>query len=122
MAKRLGILLVVAVATVAMPGAQNGPVTGGISTFAPDWVFKGSALTGTQQVGAVTWKAENGEIVATPTSPDGGWLMLPSGYQDVQAGGDFKCAGDCKATLVDETIDFWDSRNEKKGGGEHRGG
>ena len=29
-------------------------------------------------------RVENGEIVGTPTAPDGGWLLLDKGYQDVQ--------------------------------------
>ncbi len=91
-------------AAMAMPMVLQGQ----IGTFAPDWTFKGSALTGTQQIGQATWKAENGEIVATPTSPDGGWLLLNGGYQDVEVGGDFKCAGDCKVGVMlrsDKTSD-----------------
>ena len=75
-------------------------LAGQIGTFAPDWKFTGSALTGTQQVGQATWKADNGVIIGTPTSPDGGWLLLPSGYQDVQVGGDFRCAGECKVGVM----------------------
>ena len=40
----------------------------GTGTFVADWTFKGSALTGMQQVGNATWRAENGEIIGTPTS------------------------------------------------------
>jgi hypothetical protein len=79
-----------------MPMALHGQ----IGLFKPDWTFKGPALTGTQQVGQATWKVENGEIVGTPTSPDGGWLLLKDGYQDVEVGGDFKCAGDCKVGVM----------------------
>ena len=75
-------------------------LAGQIGTFAPDWTFKGSALTGTQQIGQATWKAENGVIIGTPTSPDGGWLLLPTGYQDVQVGGHFRCAGACKVGVM----------------------
>ena len=39
---------------------------------------------GLQQVGQATWRAENGEIIGTPTGPEGGWLLLGTGYQDVQ--------------------------------------
>src|SRR5262245_26987437 len=98
MTRRIG-RVIVAVGLSAAPIALVGQ-SGGPGSFPPDWVFKGSALTGTQQVGAATWKAENGEIVGTPSSPDGGWLLLPSGYQDVQAGGYFKCAGDCKVGVM----------------------
>ena len=75
-------------------------LAGQIGTFAPDWTFKGSALAGTQTVGQATWKAENGVIIGTPTSPDGGWLLLPTGYQDVQVGGHFRCAGACKVGVM----------------------
>ena len=33
------------------------------SNFVPDYVFKGSALTGWHKLGAAEWRAENGEIV-----------------------------------------------------------
>src|SRR4030095_3154974 len=89
---RLRILLAVLLAAVAMPMALRGQ----IGPFAPDWTLKGAALTGTQQMGQATWKADNGEIVATATGPDGGWLLLSGGYQDVQVGGEFRGAGDCK--------------------------
>jgi len=95
MRKRLW-LSVAAAAALTMPIALDGQ----IGTFAPDWTFKGSALTGTQQIGQAAWKAENGEIIATPGSPDGGWLLLNGGYQDVEIGGDFKCAGDCKVGVM----------------------
>ena len=93
---RLFLLLLVAAAAAALPMTLHGQ----IGLFAPDWTFKGSALTGTQQIGQATWKAENGEIVGTPTSAEGGWLLLNGGYQDVEVGGDFKCAGDCKVGVM----------------------
>src|SRR3954452_24419835 len=80
-------------ATIAMAGIA---LHGQIGTFAPDWTFKGTALTGMQQVGQAKWSVEGGEIVGTPGSPDGGWLLLPGGYQDVEIAGDFMCAADCK--------------------------
>jgi len=83
-------------AALMMPFAVHGQ----IGTFMPDWTFKGSALTGTQQIGQATWKAENGEIIGTPTAPAGGWLLLPGGYQDVQVGGDLRCAADCRVGVM----------------------
>ena len=64
MSRRIGILIAVC---LALPIVLSGQGVGGPGTFPPDWTFKGAALTGTQQIGGVTWKAENGEIVATPT-------------------------------------------------------
>ena len=96
MSTRHKLVFAAAAAVLALPMALHGQ----IGLFAPDWTFKGSALTGTQQIGQATWKAENGEIVATPSSPDGGWLLLSGGYQDVEIGGEFKCAGDCKVGVM----------------------
>jgi Domain of Unknown Function (DUF1080)/FG-GAP-like repeat/FG-GAP repeat len=69
-------------------------------TFVPDWTFKGSALTGMQQVGHATWRADNGEIIGTPTSPEGGWLLLDKGYQDVQVAAAYRCAAGCTAGIM----------------------
>src|SRR5262245_52894853 len=85
---------------IAIIAAAPTGLVGQIGTFAPDWKFSGSALNGTQQIGQASWKAENGVIIGMPASPDGGWLLLPTGYQDVQVGGDFRCAGACKVGLM----------------------
>ena len=71
-----------------------------LRTFTPDWTFKGSALTGMQQLGAATWRAENGEIIGTPTAPEGGWLLLDKGYQDVQFAAAYRCAAGCTAGVM----------------------
>ena len=46
--------------------------------FVPDYTFRGSSLTGWHTLGHANWRAENGEITATPQTPDGGWLVLSS--------------------------------------------
>ena len=84
----------VAVVLSIAPGAQT-PAPARPATFVPDWTFKGSALTGTEQLGQAKWRAENGEIVGTPTSADGGWLLINPGYQDVQVTGSYNCAAGC---------------------------
>src|SRR5580765_166368 len=89
----------VAVALSITPGAQT-PAPARPGTFAPDWSFKGSALTGTEQIGQASWRAENGEIVGTPKSADGGWLLINPGYQDVQIAGSYKCAAPCTAGVM----------------------
>jgi len=94
----VSITLIALVSPIA-PGAQ-APAPAGPATFAPDWTFKGSALTGTEQVGQATWRAENGEIVATPTSADGGWLFINPGYQDVQVAGSYRCAAACNVGVM----------------------
>ena len=68
--------------------------------FIPDLVFKGSSLSGLRQLGAATWKAENGEITGTPSSADGGWLVFDKGYQDIQFYSDFRCSATCSAGVL----------------------
>lgn len=69
-------------------------------TFRPDVVFSGSALTGWTPLGAADWKAQNGEIVGTPKSPDGGWLVLNKAYQDVAFFSNVTCTAGCKAGVL----------------------
>src|SRR6188768_238920 len=76
------------------------PVAGTRSTFIPDFTFKGSTLAGWHALGAADWKAVDGELVGTPKSPDGGWLVLDKSFQDVQFGADFKCVGACKTGVL----------------------
>ena len=85
MAKRVMALTALIAAVLAIP------VSGTRYSFVPDWTFKGSTLTGWHTVGQADWKAANGELVGTPKSPDGGWLLLDKSFQDVQVGFDFKC-------------------------------
>ena len=55
-------------------------------TFVPDSTFKGSSLEGWQPLGDVDWKAQNGEILATPKAGGkGGWLIYERPLQDVAA-------------------------------------
>jgi hypothetical protein len=68
--------------------------------FIPDVTFKGSSLAGWHPVGAVEWRAENGEIIARPKQESGGWLVLDKGYQDVQFYTSFRCTGPCKTGVL----------------------
>src|SRR5918992_3597974 len=52
--------------------------------FIPDWTFTGSSLADAEQLGAAKWTARNGEVIGTPSSPDGGWLLFKNPGQDVQ--------------------------------------
>ena len=90
--------LLALVATLA--AVVTVPLAGTRSTFVPDWTFKGSTLSGWQVLGAAEWKAVDGELVGTPRSPDGGWLVLDKSFQDVQVGADFKCVGACKTGVL----------------------
>jgi hypothetical protein len=94
--RQAGVFLTVA-SIAAISIGISGQTT---RTFLPDWTFKGSALTGMQQVGQATWRAENGEIIGTPAGPDGGWLLLPNGYQDVQVAASYRCAAECTAGIM----------------------
>ena len=86
---------------VAILGAlATVPLAGTRSTFVPDWTFKGSTLAGWQVLGAADWKASDGELVGTPKSADGGWLVLDKSFQDVEFGADFKCVGACKTGVL----------------------
>jgi len=76
------------------------PVAGTRSMFVPDWTFKGSTLAGWHVIGAADWKAVDGELIGTPKSPDGGWLVLDKSFQDIQVGADFKCVGGCKTGVL----------------------
>jgi hypothetical protein len=70
--------------------------------FIPDYSFRGSSLAGWHTLGHAAWRAENGEITATPQTPDGGWLMLDKSYQDVELYTGFRCADKdkCDAGLL----------------------
>ena len=86
---------------VATLGALSTvPLVGTRSTFVPDWTFKGNALTGWHVLGAADWKAIDGELVGTPKSADGGWLVLDKSFQDVEFGADFKCVGACRTGVL----------------------
>ena len=56
--------------------------------------------TGWHVVGAADWKAIDGELVGTPKSADGGWLVLDKSFQDVEFGADFKCVGACRTGVL----------------------
>ncbi len=76
------------------------PLHGTRSTFVPDWTFKGSTLTGWKTLGQADWRAADGELIGTPKSPEGGWLVLDRSFQDVELGADFKCADGCKTGVL----------------------
>src|SRR4051812_22492417 len=84
----------------ALAALSTVPVAGTRSTFLPDYTFKGSTLTGWHVLGAADWKAVDGEIVGTPKSAEGGWLVLDKPFQDVEFGADFKCVGACRAGVL----------------------
>jgi hypothetical protein len=68
--------------------------------FVPDWAFQGSSLTSMHTLGDANWRAENGEIVGVPKTPEGGWLVLDKPLQDVQFASTFRCTGGCRAGVM----------------------
>src|SRR4051794_22632510 len=92
--KRSYVITAIAAAVVAVAFAA-GP-----SSFVPDSVFKATSLTGWHTVGQAEWRVENGEIVGTPKSPGGGWLVLDKSYQDVGFFASVKCAEGCKTAVL----------------------
>jgi hypothetical protein len=81
--------------------------------FVPDTLFKGSSVSGLRTLGSADWRANSGEITGTPKTPDGGWLLMEKGYQDVEFYSEFRCAGPCNAGLL--------LRAEKTSGGGLKG-
>jgi hypothetical protein len=87
------ILCVLCVAAIQSVSHAN-------KNFIPDWTFTGSSLADAEQLGAAKWSARNGEVIGTPSSPDGGWLLFENPVQDVQMAASFQCAAGCQAGLL----------------------
>ena len=88
------------VAVAVLVSAMALPVAGTRSTFVPDWTFKGSTLSGWKTLGQAEWRAVDGELIGTPKTPEGGWLVLDNAFQDLQFGADFRCSGGCKTGVL----------------------
>ena len=76
------------------------PRAGANKNFVPDWTFQGSSLGAARTLGNASWRAENGEIVGTPKTAEGGWLILDKPLQDVQFASTFRCTGGCRAGVM----------------------
>jgi len=95
MGKKIGCGLIgIAGALALLPHAVAN------KNFAPDWTFQGSSLRSARTVGNAEWRAENGEIVGSPKSAEGGWLILDQPLQDVQFAATFRCAAGCRAGVL----------------------
>src|SRR5688572_30187392 len=90
---RFILIILLCVAAMASVSHAN-------KNFSPDWTFTGSSLADAEQLGAAKWTARNGEVIGTPSSPDGGWLVFKNPVQDVQMATSFQCAAGCQAGLV----------------------
>ena len=80
--------------------AALASVHGASKNFIPDGVFAGSTLTGWQSIGNARWRAENGEIVGTPTAASGGWLLFDRSYEDIAVFASFRCASGCRTGIL----------------------
>src|SRR5947209_3309047 len=76
------------------------PRAGANKNFVPDWTFQGSSLSAARSIGNAEWRAENGEIIGTPKTAEGGWLILDKPLQDVQFASTFRCTGGCRAGVM----------------------
>ena len=59
----------VAIATTCL----MSPRAGANKNFVPDWTFQGSSLGTARRIGNADWRAENGEVVGVPKTPEGGY-------------------------------------------------
>ncbi len=95
-------------AAFALLGAA--PMFAAGPSFHPDVTFSGSSLSGWHTLGQASWRAENSELVGTPQSGRGGWLMVDHGYQDVGLYAEFRCTGGCETGALfraEKTADGW---------------
>ena len=88
-----GILALAGMGLLMRPASAN-------RNFLPDWTFQGSSLGTWRTLGDADWRAENGEIVGTPRTGAGGWLILDRPLQDVQFASTFRCTGGCQAGVM----------------------
>jgi hypothetical protein len=88
-----GIVAAAGIGLLIRPAAAN-------KNFIPDWTFKGSIPSTFRTLGEADWRAENGEIIGTPRSSAGGWLILDHPLQDVQFAATFRCTGGCRTGLM----------------------
>src|SRR4051794_32082740 len=88
-----GIAAVAGLGLLIRPAAAN-------KNFVPDWTFKGSSLSSFRTLGEAAWRVENGEIVGTPRSAAGGWLILDRPLQDVEFAATYRCTGGCRAGVM----------------------
>ena len=88
-----GILALAGAVLLISPATAN-------RNFVPDWTFKGASIASFRTLGGAEWRAENGEIVGTPKTAEGGWLILDRPLQDVQFAAAYRCTGGCKAGVM----------------------
>ena len=93
MPRKLMLLAAVTTFLGSLPMFATGP------SFHPDVTLTGSSLAGWHTFGQAEWRAENGEVVATPKG-GGGWLVLDHPYQDIGVFTQFRCAAACETGVL----------------------
>ena len=88
-----GILALGSIVVWMSPASAN-------KNFVPDWTFKGGSLGEGRTLGDAEWRVENGEIVGTPKTAEGGWLIMDRPLQDTQFAATYRCTGGCKAGVM----------------------
>lgn len=68
--------------------------------FLPDYLLKGSSLTGWETFGAAEWRAEGGTLTGSPKTPDRGWLVLDKSFADVAFYAEAFCTDGCEAGVL----------------------
>ena len=96
---RIRQALACAAAIAAVLAFTTGLTQSASKNFVPDVTFKGGDLSGWRSLGDAKWRAENGEIIATPNGGSG-WLILEKSYQDVAFFSEFRCAPGCTMGLL----------------------
>jgi len=93
MSQKRRLLIALSMLVGCLPLFATGP------SFHPDASFTGSSLTGWHTFGEAKWRADNGEIVATPNGGSG-WLVLDHSYQDVGLYTQFQCTAACETGVL----------------------
>src|SRR3954468_24268859 len=68
--------------------------------FVPDHMLKGSTTQGWHVLGKTQWRASDGELVGSPTEPEGGWLVLDRSLADAAFYADAHCIAPCEAGVL----------------------
>jgi hypothetical protein len=93
--EKIAVAVTVVCGLAATYGFAAGP------TFRPDFRLAGNSLSAFKPLGAADWKIQNGEIIGTPKSAAGGWLLLNGKeFQDTQIYANVKAAPGSKVGIL----------------------
>ena len=88
------------IGTIAAVVVVQGTFAAGPTHFKANPAFNGTTLAGWHPVGQAEWRVDKGEIVGTPKTPAGGWLVFDKSYQDTGFFASFRCASGCKTGVM----------------------